>query len=109
MNFLIGLLAFVLNNNSSVSAIKGILIALAGGGFIPLEFLPDWANRVFDLLPFKYIVYWPVQVFLNKENAATLETFAFIIGRQLIWIGILYVLCKISWKNAVKKFCVAGG
>jgi ABC-2 type transport system permease protein len=109
INFLIGLLAFALNNNSSIIAIKVILFSIAGGAFIPLDFFPGWINRLFDLLPFKYIMYWPIQVFLNKESAAGVDKFLFILAGQLIWMGILYILCKISWNGTVKKFCVAGG
>lgn len=109
LNFLIGLLAFVINNNSSITALKWVLISLTGGFFMPLDFFPNWINRVLDLLPFKYMIYWPIQVFLNKENYNGIDAFLVILIHQVIWIVVLYILCKLSWKSAVKKFCVAGG
>ena len=99
--FLIGLLAFVINNNSSITALKWVLISLAGGFFMPLDFFPNWINRVLDLLPFKYMIYWPIQVFLNKENYNGIDTFLVILIHQFIWIVVLYILCKLSWKSSV--------
>jgi ABC-2 type transport system permease protein len=109
ISFLIGLLAFIVKNNMTVIALKEVVITALGGVFIPLEFLPGGLNRVLDFLPFKYIFYWPIQVFLNKGNTGDWRFFFEIVGVQIIWSLFFYILCRLLWKRVVKQFCAAGG
>lgn len=109
MSFLIGLVTFVIKNNNTVGAIKDLVITALGGVFIPLEFFPDSLNRVIDWLPFKYTFYWPIQFFLNRGEASDFKIFIRVILIQAVWCLFLYILCRLFWKAAVKKFCAAGG
>ena len=74
-----------------------------------MEFYPDWLNRILDFLPFKYIIYWPIQFFLNKETIRPPEMMLRIVLLELLWIVVLYIIYKIMWKTVTKKFCSAGG
>jgi ABC-2 type transport system permease protein len=109
ITFLIGLSSFFIKNNSSLQALKAILISLSAGAYIPYEFFPDWIRNIFQLLPFQYIFYWPIQFFLNKEMTRDFAFFLKTIGSQLIWIVVLFICCKVFWKISVKRFCSAGG
>ncbi len=108
-SFLLGMSAMIIKNNMSINAIREVLQAIVGGGLIPLEFMPVWLNRIFDFLPFKYIIYWPIQFFLNRVEDDMLGTLIRVGGIQLIWIIAFYVAIKILWKRLIKKFCAAGG
>lgn len=109
INFLIGLSAFVIKSNYSVQSIKFFVISLAAGAYIPLEFFPNWLNRIFSYLPFQYLFYWPIQIFLNKGDSANTSTFITILLQQMLWIAALYVCCRFAWSRAVKKYCAVGG
>ena len=74
-----------------------------------MEFYPSWLNAILDFLPFKYIVYWPIQFFLNKESTWQAGAFLHIAGLQLCWIVVLFIGNKLMWRALVKKFCSAGG
>ena len=86
---------------------KEALITLLGGVYFPLEFLPDRLNAFLDLLPFKYVFYWPIQFFLNNNVNEMLMLR--IIVKQLIWSLILYVLSKFITRIMIKKYCAVGG
>lgn len=108
-NYLIGLLAFLIKNNSSIRNIKFIIISLAAGAYIPLEFFPGWFNRIMDFFPFKYLFYWPVQFFLNREFVRGFRPFVEILSIQALWAAGLYILCRLSWRQTMKRFCAVGG
>lgn len=107
--FLLGMSAMIIKNNSSILAMKEVFIAIVGGGLIPLEFMPGWLNNIFDFLPFKYIIYWPIQFFLNRIEGNTFNALLKIGLIQLIWIAFFYIAIRVLWKSLVKRFCAAGG
>ncbi len=108
-SFLLGMSAMIIKNNSSISAIKDVFIAIVGGGLIPLEFMPGWLNSIFDFLPFKYIIYWPIQFFLNRVEGDTVNALLKIGMIQIIWIIVFYIAIRVLWKRLMRRFCAAGG
>lgn len=108
-NYLIGLTAFYIKNNNSIIRLKGFLFNLAGGAFIPLDFFPNWANNIFDFLPFKYVYYWPIQFFLNSQNTKGNFMLCRIIFIQLFWSLLLFVLGKLLYNKLIKNYCAVGG
>jgi len=44
-SFILGLTAMSLKNNTSIIWLNDLLICIAGGAIIPMEFYPDWLNR----------------------------------------------------------------
>ena len=107
--FLLGMLAMVLKNNSSLNTFNNLLGAFIGGAFIPLEFFPPGVNMILGALPFKYVFYWPIQFFLNKPPADNWGFVLRIVMIQIFWIIILYIVCKIMWRLLIRKYCAAGG
>lgn len=108
-SFIPGLTAMSLKNNTSIIWLNDLFLTIAGGAVIPMEFYPAWLNRVLDFLPFKYIVYWPIQFFLNKETIRPPQMMLRMVLLELLWIIVLYIVYKIMWRTVTKKFCSAGG
>jgi ABC-2 type transport system permease protein len=109
LNYLTGMAAFFMKNNSSVIALKSALTAFVGGTIIPIEFFPEWLQRISVFLPFRYLYYEPLQFFLNREAAQSLSYFGQAIGMQLLWIALLFLTIKITWPHVIKRYCAAGG
>jgi ABC-2 type transport system permease protein len=107
--FLLGLSTFLIKNNTSIISIRTAIVAITGGGVLPLEFYPNWANKILNILPFKYIFYWPVQIFLNKESTSNFNVFLQVLITQLIWILVMYLISRICWKKVIVKFSACGG
>ena len=104
-----GLAAFYIKNNHGFQQLKIIIIGLTAGGYIPLDFFPDWFNKIVSYLPFQYLFYWPIQIFLNRDIMGMEDMFLKIIFTQLFWIVSLYIVSRIIWIYAIKKYCAAGG
>lgn len=109
LNFAVGMTAFYMKNNSSMIALKTILTAFAGGTIIPIEFFPDWLQRLSVVLPFRYLYYEPLQFFLNREAAGGWGYFVNVLGMQLLWIAVFFVGIKLVWPQVIKRYCAVGG
>lgn len=108
LSFLVGLCAMVIKNDTSLQAVSGVLIAFAGGSLVPMEFYPGWLEGLMDFLPYKYIYYYPIQIFLNKCDGNIWEMWGKIFCVQCIWLLVLYLLYRLVWGWAVKRYCAVG-
>lgn len=76
------------------------------GQLFPLDIMPPWFQAFLDFLPFKYELYFPIAVFLEKMNAQELWRG---LALQLFWVGILYAIARILWGRGVRKYSAVGG
>jgi len=62
----LNLLAFWVENTYGLRFTMRVIMEVAGGAIIPLSFFPGLLQKVFALLPFPYLVYFPMRIYLNK-------------------------------------------
>jgi ABC-2 type transport system permease protein len=104
--FFVGLSAFWLTRYQGVRRVRDGLTWFLGGGVIPLTFFPPFWQKVFSLLPFQYMQYAPVQIYLGKyAGLAALG----VMGFQVFWIAIFYLLIRFIWPRAMAHFSAVGG
>jgi ABC-2 type transport system permease protein len=72
---------------------------------MPLAFLPDWLERIASMLPFAYMIYFPVIAF---EGKLTLIELLQILGVQCVWIGVFFFVYKALWRAGLKKYTAVG-
>lgn len=101
----LGLLAFWFTDISGIMQLSDIILALCSGIVVPLIFLPDQFKLLLNILPFAYMVYYPVLGFLGKLDVLSQIS---IIGIQILWIIFFLVLYKILWFAGRKKFTAIG-
>ncbi|MEO7932858.1 MAG: ABC-2 family transporter protein [Chthoniobacterales bacterium] len=76
------------------------------GQLFPLDIMPAWFQRFLDFLPFKYELYFPIAVFLEKmKPALLLQGFLF----QIAWVAILYGIARLLWRRGLRKYSAVGG
>ena len=85
---------------------KNALLSFLTGQLIPISLFPEVAQRIFDFLPFSSMVYTPVMVYLGKYTG---EDLAWALGRQAIWVVLLYGLGSFICKQLTKRLVVLGG
>ena len=76
------------------------------GQLIPISFFPEALQRIFDFLPFSSMIYTPVMVYLGKYQGMEL---ALVLGRQLLWVVLLYALGTFLWSRITRRLIVLGG
>jgi viologen exporter family transport system permease protein len=79
---------------------------LLSGRLVPLALMPDWAQQLANLLPFKWTFSFPIEALIGQLPNEQL------IGgllMQLFWIVVWTVVVMVGWRFAVKRFTSVGG
>jgi ABC-2 type transport system permease protein len=103
---LIGLIGFWFLEVSSLVFIYMMINYFLSGHMIPLDWLPPVISRPVELLPFKYLAYFPAAIILHKVPRDEL-------GPQLLiecgWVVALFVANRIAFARGVRRYGAFGG
>ncbi|HPQ79566.1 MAG TPA: ABC-2 family transporter protein [Candidatus Dojkabacteria bacterium] len=109
ISFLLGnivcLLAVKIKEMDGIRILYYNIASILSGEFIPSIFLPEIGKFVFEVLPFRYTLSFPVELILGRVNDYE-KKLGFIFA--LIWMLILFILYKIISKKAIKKYEAEG-
>ncbi len=106
INYLVGLLAFVMKSTHGVMRAKYYIIQLCSGLLLPLAFFPAWLSSILELLPFKVIAYVPLQFYLGRIAWADAPSVFF---GQLVWIALLGAAGRYFFYKAISRLTLQGG
>lgn len=106
-NLIIGLGAFWLEDTSGIVLIYSRLSMILGGMLIPVGLFPDWLQTATAILPFRYMVWGPAQLFVRPE--ADLAGFAALAGAQGLHIIVLAVVAGLVYNHALQRVSAHGG
>ncbi|MBN1412903.1 MAG: ABC-2 family transporter protein [Spirochaetales bacterium] len=108
-NYSTGLLAFWLTRTEGVRRIFLVLKDILSGVFLPLNFFPRPVQLVLFFLPFQFINYVPVRVFLGSYNLAGMEfTIPQIVGIQALATFAVFLLSEWLYRVGIKRFTGVG-
>jgi ABC-2 type transport system permease protein len=79
---------------------------IASGHLFPLDVLPAGLQRVLDITPFPYQLYFPVSIYLGKTQGNALARGLAI---QAFWVAATYVIARLAWRRGIRKYAAAGG
>jgi ABC-2 type transport system permease protein len=105
-DFCFGMLAFYTTYIFGMAIVKNALLSFLTGQLIPLSFFPEAAQKIFAYLPFASMNYVPVMIYLGKYSG---NEILFVLGRQLLWVVLLFGLGSLLWNRITKKLIVLGG
>ena len=103
--FLIGFLAFWLTEISWILGAWDLLNLLFSGMLILIDLMPKTFQKIAAILPFKYLIYAPVQLLLQKSTIKE-QLFSLII--QGFWLIFLIFLTKKVWRKGVRIYSAFG-
>ncbi|MBU0742732.1 ABC-2 family transporter protein [bacterium] len=106
INFLVGCLAFRLQNIYGVIRAKMVMMEFLTGVLIPFTFFPDWVQTVVSWLPFQAISYIPVTIFLGLREGADLPAALLL---QAGWASGLFLFGRWLWNRSVRQVTLQGG
>jgi ABC-2 type transport system permease protein len=102
----LALLAFWATRADALLALQDSLVFLLAGQVAPTALLPGMMRKAATVLPFRYMVGFPVEVLTGQLNAAELQVgFAFQIG----WLLVALALFAIFWRAGIKRYSAIGG
>ena len=105
----LGLISFWFLEVTSLTFIYMLLNFLLSGHMFPLELLPSDPINIrglVDLLPFKYLAYFPAAVFLGKIEVAEMYRG---LAVEFGWVLFFIFLSRVLWWRGVKRYSGFGG
>lgn len=106
INFLVGCLAFYLQNIIGVIRAKLVIMELLTGVLVPFTLFPERVQRVMSWLPFQAINYIPVTIYLGRRPGDALARGLLL---QAAWAVGLLLLGRWIWNRAVRHVTLQGG
>ncbi len=103
--FTFGLAAFWLKRYDGMRFLRQGFVWLFSGAGIPLVFFPESLQTIFNYLPFQYLMYIPISIFLGRYDLISALTQ---ISIQIFWIVALYMIMRLIWEKAITKFMGVG-
>lgn len=101
-----GLVAFWLMTAFSIDWMLGGILSILSGTFIPLWFFPPGVAAVIRYLPFAYVGYQPMAVYLGKLTVG--EVWA-TLAVGILWAAVLAGTVALLWSRATRRLIVQGG
>src|SRR5512138_1603328 len=96
---LIGSLAFYVESS-------GALFGLFSGYLVPLELFPGWLAAAARILPFRYMLAFPVEMIvgMTPRGEALLE-----LAIQWSFVALLALAARAAWRVGLRRFAAYGG
>jgi ABC-2 type transport system permease protein len=106
INFAVGTLAISLKSILGLLRAKYFLLELFSGLLLPISFFPHFFQSILAVLPFQYISYIPVLLYLGKINGwGVLEA----LGAQAFWVFVLFAFGDGMWRWSSRRITIQGG
>lgn len=104
-NFLLGLIGFWSPEVWAPRFIFIILLSFFAGSFFPLDILPTSIFNIFQYLPFPYLLYFPLKIYLGQ---LALGKIFFGLLISIIWTFLIYVIVRFVWQKGLKLYAAEG-
>lgn len=102
----LALLAFWAARADALLAVQDSLIFLLAGQVAPIALLPEVLQIAAKVLPFRYMVSFPVEVFVGQLSPIELGTGLAI---QFAWLIVAVGLSAVMWRAGVRRYSAVGG
>ncbi len=105
ITFLLSLIGFWSTDVWGPRFIFYILIGFLAGGVFPLDILPKAVFNILQVLPFSYLIYFPIKIYLGQLTNLQI-IYGFLISS--VWVLIFYFLLMLVWKKGLKSYNAYG-
>lgn len=101
----IGLLAFWITDIYGLYEVLEVIHIVFAGVVMPLALLPPFIRVIANILPFAYIIYYPIVAFIGQLSHIELLR---VIVVQSLWLGLMVIIYQRVWTAGIKKFTAIG-
>ena len=102
----LGMLCFWTTRGAAIFDLWMTTELLLSGRLVPLPLMPDWAQDLSLFLPFQWAFYFPIESLVGDLSDEELLRG---LGAQLLWILVGFVIFRVAWKHAIKRYSAVGG
>ncbi|HEY8420350.1 MAG TPA: ABC-2 family transporter protein [Thermoclostridium sp.] len=109
IRYTIGIFAFWFVKTDGVSRAVLLLTNICSGAFLPLNLYPQGFQKFLFYLPFQFVSYVPVRVFIGHyELAGITMTIPQIVFLQAVMVGVMFLVNRALWYLGIKRFAGVG-
>ena len=101
----LGLISFWTTRTGPIFELYILLELLLSGRLVPLRVMPDWAERIADVLPFKWTFGFPIEALVSDLSHRELIGGLLL---QIAWIAALWAVMSFVWRRAVRVYTAVG-
>ncbi|MBN1583917.1 MAG: ABC-2 family transporter protein [Anaerolineae bacterium] len=102
----LALMAFWAARADALLALQDALVFLLAGQVAPTILLPELMRRITNVLPFRYMLGFPVEILIGQLGTAEI-TSGFIY--QAGWLAMALFLFVAMWRHGVRHYSAVGG
>lgn len=102
----LALLAFWASRADALLGLQDSLIFLLAGQVAPIALLPGWLQVVARVLPFRYMLAFPVEILTGQVSGTSLW-YGF--GMQAFWLAVAFGLYLLLWHQGLRRYAAVGG
>jgi len=106
MAYVLALLAFWSQRADALLSLNDTLLFLFAGQVAPIALLPGALQTAAVLLPFRYMLSFPVELLLGRMTPQ--QTLAGFAG-QAGWLLVAFLLHQLVWKHGLRHYSAVGG
>ncbi len=106
IEFMVSSLAFWTSQSGGPLFCFELFVQFAAGAIFPLDVLPSWLQRGLAMTPFPYLVYFPINIYL--ERVAHSEVLA-TMGLQAAWLALFVGASSWLWHRGLQSYAAEGG
>lgn len=82
-----------------------MLLDFLSGSTIPLDIFPPQIVKIFQVLPFGYLVFYPTQIWLNRVDTNQIINIFLI---TVFWLIAFYLSFRLVWRKGIKNYGAYG-
>ncbi len=97
--------AFWTTRVDAINQVYFVLVLFLSGQIAPLTLFPAFVQVLANILPFRWMVGFPVELLLGRLTPAEALTG---VGIQLVWVVIAYRVLRFVWSRGVKVYSAVG-
>jgi viologen exporter family transport system permease protein len=101
----LSLLAFWIENTYGIRFTMRVIMEVVGGAIIPLSFFPEILQKIFQLLPFPFLIYLPMRIYLGKIPLGEIPSE---LVKEMAWIAALGLINVVLWKRGLRQYVSMG-
>lgn len=105
LSYLISLIAFWSRECFGPRFLFEWFLEFASGAYFPLDILPKLFFKALSFMPFMYIIYLPMSIYLGKYNFSQIITG---MSLQVFWIVVFSIITYFVWCKGLKRYVGEG-
>lgn len=107
IDFIVGTICIFTQSTWGINIMKQVIVSFLSGAVLPLTFFPEKLRIIVEFLPFQAMFHIPISILTN--SSLLFDDIIKMLGCQVLWIVITFVISKRFWKFSSRYIAINGG